>query len=841
MRSVEGSILRVVDQAMLVLVVVCVAVTPPRWSVGSVGMLALLACGGALATIGLRRSAPWRGRMYPLIVTGIGGFALWAHGPFTISGALLGLGALLASALLRRSSVVFVLGVGFVAIGLRACDALLGWTNGTNDPFKSWVAIAVIGLAMWFATRVLQQVVSSLESSYEEAAAAYRLERETAAHVEYSREERDGQARGELVSTLAGGVAHQVNNSLAAIVTAAGMLRDELADADDKRAANEVEAAALRAAARVRDLTWMGCQLSPSSSSARLADTVERVRDRLGADYQLDLNGSAALDLAIPAEWLDQVLYWVICEGGRTGATQFTLAVRTGGTSPVLEIRSIAAEPRPSTTGQTALRTQLGITAAREALARVGGALELADTPFVAHVTLPSAHGKSVAFPPAPRRDAPPDAPPDHDAEPRLRAQVAHDLRVRIRRGLDGIVAYAAAIACVVQGVAATRAFSPLAVGSTVTTGLIAACAFAGRRAGASWVPHAYVVLIIVGNVVYLLAYGPLLGLGAIYMFAITLAFVFLSPRWRVGVAAALVITLGVIGGLASAGVINPQVLALGDARTWLRTSVAAAAAMIAIGVIVGYAVRHMVLARAQVEAARIHVRDGRKTRASALARRASTIVELAASVGNEIGVEIEVIMRRSQELLRRRPDAAIVNDVLEAARTSEQLLGALAVFAPARQTSSPCNIATTARDLPSLMHKQLPGRIRLDVSVDVDATIPLGEADAILVLANLVLNARDAIRDTGVIGVHVDANSESVKIVVSDDGSGMDARTRALVFEPFFTTKGMGLGTGLGLATTKALVERAGGSIELESEPGRGTRCSIRLPRVAEGPFQRT
>jgi signal transduction histidine kinase len=153
--------------------------------------------------------------------------------------------------------------------------------------------------------------------------------------------------------------------------------------------------------------------------------------------------------------------------------------------------------------------------------------------------------------------------------------------------------------------------------------------------------------------------------------------------------------------------------------------------------------------------------------------------------------------------------------------------------------------------DTLKMMHGYLPATI--EVAVQMPEKAPLVEINATQmhqVLMNLCLNAFQAMKEQGGrLEVRLEMPPETardaaprpgkgwMRIVVRDNGDGMDGETMARLFEPFFTTKGPDQGTGLGLSVSRRIIEDHGGRIEVESTLGHGSTFTIFLPIPEQKP----
>jgi two-component system NtrC family sensor kinase len=123
-------------------------------------------------------------------------------------------------------------------------------------------------------------------------------------------------------------------------------------------------------------------------------------------------------------------------------------------------------------------------------------------------------------------------------------------------------------------------------------------------------------------------------------------------------------------------------------------------------------------------------------------------------------------------------------------------------------------------------------------VTVDKDLAEDLPQVDGDLnqlqqVLVNLCLNACEAMPNGGTLTLKTSAQDGTVLVKVADTGCGIKKEHLDRIFEPFFTTKSVGKGTGLGLSVSYGIIQEHGGTMEVESEEGKGTTFHIALPQV--------
>jgi two-component system nitrogen regulation sensor histidine kinase NtrY len=132
------------------------------------------------------------------------------------------------------------------------------------------------------------------------------------------------------------------------------------------------------------------------------------------------------------------------------------------------------------------------------------------------------------------------------------------------------------------------------------------------------------------------------------------------------------------------------------------------------------------------------------------------------------------------------------------------------------------------------------PSKPPIKAQLELDDTLPQIDADPDLlhrVFSNLVLNAMDAMPKGGTITVRTRQESDSIRIEIADSGTGLTPEECSRIFTPYYTSKQHG--TGLGLAIVQSVISDHRGSINVESEPGRGATFKIELPKHLSGALQ--
>ncbi|MCR9248477.1 MAG: ATP-binding protein [bacterium] len=231
-----------------------------------------------------------------------------------------------------------------------------------------------------------------------------------------------------------------------------------------------------------------------------------------------------------------------------------------------------------------------------------------------------------------------------------------------------------------------------------------------------------------------------------------------------------------------------------------------------------------------------------RLTRQLATSEKLASVGTLAAGVSHEINNPIGVIANKVQILRYRVADGD----------EPEQLCAELDVIDKhtRRIAKITAGLLTFSRDTPFEMRpldvdallREAADLVKVPFRTAGVALVceprPIGEATIqgssnhlLQVLINMLLNAKDASPAGAFVRLENELSGGELHLRVIDAGAGIELDNLAKVFDPFFTTKDVDKGTGLGLAISHGIVERHGGRIEIDSQPGRGTTFHVVLP----------
>jgi len=230
-------------------------------------------------------------------------------------------------------------------------------------------------------------------------------------------------------------------------------------------------------------------------------------------------------------------------------------------------------------------------------------------------------------------------------------------------------------------------------------------------------------------------------------------------------------------------------------------------------------------------------------------AEKMAALGELSFGVAHNVNNTLTGILGRAQLLLRNSAEASKVEAGLEliikSAEDGAHIIRRIQDFArqrPSREFES-VSVAELLKDACEMTRPRWERRsefapVQFALHADSQAFVKGDPVELREVLVNMIYNAVDAMPNGGEIKVSSIEIRDRVVISITDSGTGMGPEVKSRLFDPFFSTKGQ-KGTGMGLAVSFGIIRRHEGSIEVDSEPGRGTTFKIFLPRVTTAETQ--
>lgn len=219
-------------------------------------------------------------------------------------------------------------------------------------------------------------------------------------------------------------------------------------------------------------------------------------------------------------------------------------------------------------------------------------------------------------------------------------------------------------------------------------------------------------------------------------------------------------------------------------------------------------------------------------------ADRLATIGQLSAGVAHELNEPIGSILGFAQ-LVQKDPSLSDqakidIEKIMRASLHAREVIKKLMLFArqmPPQKTR--VNLNQIVKDGLYFLESRC-AKEGIKVVCQLSTSLPDVTADQsqmTQVLVNTVVNAIQAMPNGGKLTIRTLASDKFASLVVEDTGVGMEKNIKSQIFQPFFTTKDVGVGTGLGMSVVYGIVTSHGGSIDVDSNVGQGTRIKIKLP----------
>ena len=217
-------------------------------------------------------------------------------------------------------------------------------------------------------------------------------------------------------------------------------------------------------------------------------------------------------------------------------------------------------------------------------------------------------------------------------------------------------------------------------------------------------------------------------------------------------------------------------------------------------------------------------------------AEKMASLGMLSAGVAHEINNPLNFVKGGidglSQRIGKSEETAPFVNAIEEGVKRASSIVNSLRHFSrDSGDMNEPCYINDILDNCIIVLQHKLKYKVELERKYSVQRLrINGNEGKLHQAFLNILANAEQAIEKSGKIIVETRAKKNLAIVTITDDGVGIEPENLPKVAEPFFTTKPVGEGTGLGLSITQKIIEEHDGGIEILSEPGDGTKFTVRF-----------